>query len=132
MKKIVLVTLLAVCALALAQAQMKKYDVKSGILTFETKANAAGTTVTTKSIVYFDDYGVKECKETYEGDAIKESFFSDGKNLYAVYFANKMAMKRGVAHRGTEFQFNWNDISNSDKKSGKAKQLPNLFVAGKQ
>jgi hypothetical protein len=49
-----------------------------------------------------------------------------------VYFANKMATKRGVAYRGTEFRFNWNDISDKDKKSGKAKQLPGLTVAGKK
>jgi hypothetical protein len=131
-KKTVLVALLAACAFALAQAQIKKYDIKSGIITFETKADASGMTVTTKSIVYFDDYGVKECKETYKGDALNESFFSDGKNLFAVYFADKMAVKRGVARRGTEFQFNWNDISDKDKKAGKAKQLPGLYIAGKQ
>jgi hypothetical protein len=132
MKKLILVVLLALCTLAVAEAQAKKYDIKSGIVTFETIAKMSGITIKTKSIVYFDDYGTKECKETFEDDALKESFFSDGKDLYEVYFANKMAVKRGVARRGTEFQFNWNDISDKDKKAGKAKQLPGLTVAGKK
>jgi hypothetical protein len=132
MKKLSLGTLLVFAFFVTATAQTKKYDIKSGIVTFETTAKMAGMTIVTKSIVYFDDYGTKECKETYKDDALKESFFSDGKNLYAVYFADKMAAKRGVAYNGTEFRFNWNDISEKDKKAGKAKQLPGLTVAGKK
>lgn len=132
MKKLIPVVLLALFALAAAEAQTKKYDIKSGIVTFETKATMGGLSITTRSIVYFDDYGMKECREMFEEDVLKESFFSDGKDLYGVYFASKRAMKHGVASRGTEYQFNWNDISDKDKKAGKAKQLPGLAVAGKQ
>ena len=132
MKKVILVILLALFAFSASEAQTKKYDIKSGIITFETTMKMGSMSIVTKSIVYFDDYGTKECRETYEGDALKESFFSDGKNLYEVYFANKMATKRGAAYRGTEFRFNWNDISDKDKKSGKAKQLPGVTVAGKK
>jgi hypothetical protein len=132
MKKLTLGALLVFTLLAAAEAQTKKYDIKSGIVTFETTVKMGNMSIVTKSIVYFDDYGAKECKETYKADVLKESFFSDGKNLYAVYFADKTAMKRGVAYRGTEFRFNWNEISDKDKKSGKAKQLPGLTVAGKK
>jgi len=132
MKKPILVTILALCTLAASEAQTKKYDIKSGIITFETKANVGDLSITTKSLVYFDDYGIKECREMFEEDVLKESFFSDGKNLYGVYFADRMATKRGAAYRGTEYQFNWNDISDKDKKAGKAKQLPGLTVAGKK
>jgi len=131
MNKFTLGILLVFTVLAAATAQPKKYDIKSGIITFETTMKMGSMSIVTKSIVYFDDYGTKECKETYKGDALKESFFSDGKNLYGVYFADKMATKRGVAYRGTEFRFNWNEISDKDKKSGKAKQLAGLTVAGK-
>jgi hypothetical protein len=132
MKKLILVSLLALITLAAADAQTKKYDIKSGIVTFETTMKVGTMSIVSKSIVYFDDYGMKECKETYKDDALKESFFSDGKNLYAVHFAEKTAYKRGVASRGTEFRFNWNEISDKDKKSGKAKQLPGLTIAGKK
>jgi len=132
MQKLMLSMLLIVALVAVATAQTKKYDIKSGIVTFETTMKMGSISIVTKSIVYFDDYGTKECKETYEDGTLKESFFSDGKNLYEVYFASKMATKRGVAYRGTEFRFNWNEISEKDKKSGKAKQLPGLTIAGKK
>jgi hypothetical protein len=132
MKRFALVALLALFTLAAAEAQTKKYDIKSGIVTFETTMKMSGITITTKSIVYFDDYGMKECKETYEEDALKESFFSDGKNLYKVIFGNKTAYKVGVPYRGTEMRFDWNDLSSKDIKAGKAKQLPGMTVAGKK
>jgi hypothetical protein len=132
MKKLILVSLLALVACAAADAQTKKYDIKSGVVTFETTMKVGTMSIVSKSIVYFDDYGMKECKETYKDDVLKESFFSDGKNLYAVHFAEKTAFKRGVASRGTEFRFDWNEISDKDKKSGKAKQLPALTIAGKK
>jgi hypothetical protein len=39
--------------------------------------------------------------------------------------------KSGTASRGTGFKFDWNEISDKDKKSGKTKQLPDMTVAGK-
>jgi hypothetical protein len=113
-------------------AQAKKYDIKSGIITFETTMKIMGMAVTNKSVVYFDEYGTKECKETYSDGTLKESFFSDGKNLYKVSHDQKTAWKTGPALRGTEFRFDWNEISEKDKKAGKAKQLGKITVAGKE
>lgn len=90
-----------------------------------------GMTITKKSIVYFDEYGMKECKESYKDGKLEESFFSDGKFLYEVAYEEKRALKAGKASRGTEFKFDRNEISDKDKKSGKAKQLPDVTVAGK-
>jgi hypothetical protein len=132
MKKLTFGVLLVFTVLVAATGQTKKYDIKSGIVTFETTMKVGTMSIVTKSIVYFDDFGTKECKETYKDDVLKESFFSDGETLYALYHASKTAMKRGVAYRGTEFRFNWNEISDKDKKSGKAKQLPGVTIAGKK
>lgn len=114
-----------------AEAQTKKYDIKSGIVTFETTMKMSGITIMKKDIVYFDDYGMKECKDTYEGDKITESFFSDGKSLYKVIHNNKTVYKAGNAYRGTEFRFDWNEISAKEKKDGTAKLLPDMKIAGK-
>jgi hypothetical protein len=114
-----------------AGTQTKKYDIKSGIITFETTMKMMGMTITTRSIVYFDEYGMKECKESYKDGKLEESFFSDGKFLYKVAYEQKRALKAGTASRGTEFKFDWNEISDKDKKAGKAKKLPNITVAGK-
>jgi hypothetical protein len=67
-----------------ARTQTKKYGIKSGIVTFETTIKMTGMTITKKSIVYFDDYGMKECKESYKNGKLEEPFFSDGKFLYKV------------------------------------------------
>lgn len=34
-------------------------------------------------IVSFDDYGMKECREAYEGAKLQETYFSDEKDIYA-------------------------------------------------
>jgi hypothetical protein len=91
----------------------------------------SGMTITTKSLVYFDDYGAKECKESYKDGKVEEAYFSDGKSLYKVAYEQKRALKAGRASRGAEFKFDWNEISDKDKKAGKAKRLPNVTVAGK-
>jgi hypothetical protein len=107
--------------------QVKKYQIKSGIITFETSLTMGKMVIKTKSVVYFDDYGMKECKDTYDEDKIKESFFSDGKDLYLAIYAEKAVYKRGTAFRGTEYRFDMDEIL----RSGKAKKLPNMTVVGK-
>jgi len=114
---------------SLPAQQVKKYQTQSGIITFETTLKMSGMDMKTKAVVYFDDFGMKECRDTYDydGNTIKESFLSDGKNLYLVIYAEKTAYKRGQAFRGTEYKFDWNEV----QRSGSAKKLPNMTVAGK-
>jgi hypothetical protein len=114
-----------------SSGQTKKYDIKSGTITFDMTQKVAGIDMKSKIVVSFDDYGMKECRETYQGDKIQEVFFSDGKELYKLQPAKQAAFNRGKADRGTETTISWNDISSEDKKAGKAKQLPNITIAGK-
>jgi hypothetical protein len=114
-----------------AMAQTKKYDIKSCTITFEMTQKMSGFDTKNKVVVSFDDYGMKECRETYEGNDISEVFFSDGKDLYTLKPDKKAAFKRGKAYRGTEMKFDWNEISSKDKKAGNAKQLPITTIAGK-
>jgi len=111
--------------------QTKKYDIKSGIINFETTTKAGSVTVTRKHVVYFDDFGKKECREEYDGDTLKESYFSDGKNLYKVIHAERTAYRTGKAVRGTEFRYDWNEVPESHKREGDAKKLANMIIAGK-
>ena len=110
----------------------KKYELKSGIITFETMMEMSGTKIPEKTILYFDDYGMKECRETYKDDKLTESFFSDGKDLFQLVHEDKIAVKSGSAYRGTEMQFNWNEVSQKDKDAGMAKQGGKDTVAGKE
>jgi len=117
----------------ITNSQTKKYDIKSGIITFESTQKMAGLgfDIQNKVVVLFDDYGMRECRETYQGNEIKEVYFSDGKDLYSLQPVKKAAFKRGKAVRGCETTIDWSDISSDDKKAGKAKQLPNITLAGK-
>lgn len=113
-------------------AQNNKYGIKSAIITFEQTADVGGMKLSNKVMVYFDEFGLKECRETYDGDKVKETFFSDGKNLYLVIPSEKAAYDRGTAYRGTEYRFDWNEISQKDKDAHKAKKLANTTIAGKE
>jgi hypothetical protein len=114
-----------------AVAQDHKYDIKSAIVTFEQTIEMSGFLSKNKVVVYFDDFGMKECKETYADNTLKEVFFSDGKTLWAVKPSQKTAYDRGPSSRGTEMRFDWNEMSPKDIQSGKAKKRPNVKIAGK-
>ena len=110
--------------------QTKKYDIKSCTITFEMEQKMAELDMKTKLIVSFDDYGMRECRETYQGGELKEIYLSDGKDLYSLQPVKKTAVKRGKASHGSEITIDWNDISSDDKKAGKAKMLPKMTIAG--
>jgi len=127
---------LAVClvlwATSKAESQPKKYGIRSGIVTFEQDMKMDGKSFKKdKYIVYFDDYGMKECKDTYEDDVLTESFFSNGKELIKVVHEQKAAYKSGRASAGTELKVDWNEVSEKDKKAGIAKKIGSKTVAGK-
>lgn len=125
---VVLVFIVAVAA----QAQIKKYDIKSGSVTYESIMKMGDFEMKKKIVVYFDDYGMKECKETFSKDKLEESFFSDGKNLYLVKHNQKTAFRQGSAYRGTELRVEWSEFgTEKDRQSGKYKKLPPKKVAGK-
>ena len=120
-----------VCVTIDLSGQAKKYDIKSCTITYEMTQKMAGLDMKNKIVLSFDDYGMRECRETYQGDEIKEVYFSDGKDLYKLQPGKKTAFKRGKADRGTEVTIDWSSVSSDDKKSGKAKQLPKTIIAGK-
>ena len=75
---------------ALAEINLiKKYQIKSGIITFDTKiAGMSG-----KTILYFDNYGSIELEEKYMGDKLTEGNLCDGTNLYSINYEKKSAYK---------------------------------------
>jgi hypothetical protein len=107
-------------------ASIKKYQIKSGIITFETDMMG----IKEKFVLYFDDYGMKEAEEEYEGEIVKETNLCDGKNMYDIITADKAAYKSGSCYRGIAYRFDWNEISGEDQGT-KAKKLPNMTIADK-
>jgi hypothetical protein len=113
-------------------SQTHKYGIKSGCVTFEKETVMGKIKMNEQYILWFDDYGMKEAKETMEDGAVTEAFFSDGVSLYTVKTAKRTAFKTAEASRGTEYRFDWAEVSAKDKQAGKAKQLPVRTVAGKE
>jgi hypothetical protein len=109
----------------------KKYPVKSGIITFQTTIEIEGAKIDEKKILYFDDYGMKEAEDTYEGNVHTKTFLSDGKNLYNLVHSSKTAFMGEKATRGVAYRFDWNEISQADKDAGHVKKGPNETIAGK-
>jgi len=105
---------------------MKKYPIKSGIITFNNDLMG----IQQKSVLYFDDYGIKETEERYDGDAIKEMKICDGKKRYTINFAQKTAYDIGECSRGIAYKFDWDEISKADQKY-KVKKGANMNIAGK-
>jgi hypothetical protein len=112
-------------------AQTKKYDVKSGIVTYDITVVIGQTKLGSRAIVYFDDYGMKERKETYNGDKLSHYIISDGKTLYRILPSQKKAIKIGNAFSGTEVRYDWEEASSKSEKERNAKKLANMTIAGK-
>lgn len=130
-KQIVIGVLLVLSLLIRSHAQVKKYGIKSGIVTFELALKMGDMNMVSKSVVTFDDYGLKERKDTYSDDQLKETFFSDGKELYLVIYAENTAYKRGPAYNGTEYKVSWEELSRGGGKSLDAIKLANIEILGK-
>jgi len=130
-KQIVIGLLLVLGLLIRPHAQVKKYGIKSGIVTFELALKMGAMNIVSKSVVTFDDYGLKERKDTYEGDQLKESFFSDGSELYLIMYNEKSVYKRGKAYNGTEYKVSWDELSRGGGKSLDATKLANIEILGK-
>lgn len=107
-------------------APIKKYQIKSGIVTFFNE----GMGMKTKTVLYFDDYGMKEAEEKYEEDAIKETTLCDGKYRYIIIHADKTAYESGECFRGVAYKFDWAEIERAPDQY-KGKKMPNVSIAGK-
>lgn len=118
---------------ATAPSGHKKYDLKSGIITFETKGSMGSDPIPkTKQVLYFDDYGAKECQEIYKIDEAtgKETltdrdFEKDGFR-YIISYENKGGIKTTGSGYGIVSPFVM-----SKAKTQNAKELSDETIAGK-
>jgi hypothetical protein len=116
---------------AIAQGQYHKYDIKSGIATIEIESNIASMKIKMTKIVYFDDYGMKECEETYSKGKLSGILLCDGKNKYGVDPNKKTAQNMGPSSSGTGTRIDINDMgTEKDIKSGKVKVISPMTIAG--
>lgn len=113
------------------QQGYKKYLIKAGRFENKNVLSTISVHMAFKTVIYFDDYGMKECRDTYSGDTLEERFLCDGINTYKIIPKEKTAYLVGKAYRGTEPRFSWDEVEKADKKSGKAIRLADTLMAGK-
>jgi len=117
----------------IAATIVKKYSIKSGVITFQ----RSGVLGNQKVIVSFDDYGSKERNETYNEDgSLEEIRFTDGENMYKILGEDseeKIAYAMGPGKFGTEMKFESDPFSNNEKRREKYqfKKLKNMNILGK-
>jgi len=115
-----------------AQPAFQKYDVKSGVITMDSVMKISTLEMKTKIVVSFDDYGMKECKETYKDGQLIGTTFSDGKSVYNLQLKKKSATRTGEAFRGTELRVELSEFGTTkDRESGKVKRVAPMKIAGK-
>lgn len=106
---------------------IKKYGIKSGIVTYE----STGMGITQKVVLYFDDFGAREAEEKYDDEnKISESSLCDGTNRYTLVYKDKTASNNGACYRGIAYKFDWDEVSKADQKY-KAQKLAGISIAGK-
>jgi hypothetical protein len=115
----------AVSVPATPAAVTKKYGVKSGIVHYEFGSKMASMT----KVLYFDDFGMKECHEMLYDGKLTEIQFSDGESRFTVRIGDdkKVAWNQGKAYRGIALA-----VKPSEMKNQKGViMLPNMSILGK-
>ena len=123
------IALIAICALW-AQAQ-NKYDIKSGVATLDIVSTIGNFQVKMTKIVYFDDYGLKQCEETYSDGKLSGVIFTDGKDKISLNPKTKIARKLGAAPDGMGMRVDLNEMgTKKDIDSGLVKRVQPMIFAG--
>lgn len=120
---------------ATAVTNEKKYTLKSGTVTFETSMNAGGTTIKSRKVLYFDDYGNKESQEEFTTNPVsgKEAlssvhFVKDG-YMYTYSPEYKTGSRSKLQGQGVEMKFDMNEAETMKDK--KFQKLSDQQVCGK-
>ncbi len=125
-----LITVLIVVCISWVYA-VNKYGIKSGIITMESVSTIGKMKIKMTKIIYFDDYGMKECQETYTDGKISHVFFCDGKEKISLTPLKKKALKQGAADNGIGMRVDINDMgTKKDIDSGMVKKMPPMTIAG--
>lgn len=110
-----------------AVTTVKKYGIKSAIVTFESD----GMGIKQKIVLYFDDFGAKETEEKYDlENNLSASTICDGTNRYTLVYKDKTFQNDGACSRGIAYKFDWDEVSKADPKY-KPQKLANITIAGK-
>jgi hypothetical protein len=89
----------------------------------------AGMQIKTNKIVYFDDYGMKECQETYKDGKLTTVFFCNGKDKIVLLLKNKKAQNQGPAQDGIGMRVDINSMgTEKDIDAGTVKKVAPMVI----
>jgi hypothetical protein len=110
---------------------VKKYGVKSGIITFSLETNMGGPKLVKK--VYFDDYGTRETAETFVDDKLQDKTINKGDGYFYQIRNNSGTKTKQAAASGTEMKFDFSETAFPEnmKKEYNLSKLPNETICGK-
>ncbi|MEK6780762.1 MAG: hypothetical protein AABY93_03600 [Bacteroidota bacterium] len=113
----------------------KKYDLESGIITFSTTMKIGERNITQKKILYFEDYGIRECEEEYTVDTASGQEILDSKTFvkdgyyYTCSIADKTGVKTKTSGYGVATSFRMHKDSTAEGK--KYAELDTEKICGK-
>ena len=116
---------------ASASAAPRKYDVKAGVVTFESVVTVAGVVTRSRIVVSFDDWGAKERRDTSRDGRLRETVLSDGRRRFKIDHERNVAWEDGDGARGTEPRLAWDEVPARDQAEGRARRLPPKTIAGR-
>jgi hypothetical protein len=128
--------LLALAPSDLAAANFKKYDIKSGIVTYDVVMSMGSMEIKSKQIVYFDEYGLVECQEEFSGggeggmEINTVNFVKDGIR-YSYSPSNRRGMKSKAMGSGVAARFDAMDMSAAQKTEYHFKELGSETICGR-
>jgi hypothetical protein len=108
-----------------------RYDIKSGIVTLDSVITMGQTQIKTQKKVYFDEYGLKECQETYVNGKLSGVLLGDGKDKIALLLKAKKAARQGSGQYGIGTRVDLNDLgTKQDLAAGTVKPGAPLTLDG--
>ncbi|HXA01118.1 MAG TPA: hypothetical protein VNW99_03965 [Cytophagaceae bacterium] len=112
----------------LPELAFKKYDLRSGIITFEISGREPGSS----KKVYFDDFGNKEVSYIYRNGKLSEKWVNNNDGtFYTLDYGNSTGARRKASRPGTEERFDIEEMPEEMRKENEVKSLADSIVAGK-
>jgi hypothetical protein len=112
----------------LPEPSFKKYDLRSGIITFEVLGREPGSS----RKVYFDNFGNKEVTYISSKGNLSEKWVNNNDGIfYTLNYKTKTGVSRKSSRTGTEDRFDIEEMPEDMRKENKVKSLPDTILAGK-
>jgi hypothetical protein len=112
----------------LEEPAFKKYDLRSGIITFKVSGRESGSS----KKVYFDNFGNKEVSYIYRKGKLSEKWVNNNDGtFYTLDYSSMTGARRKASRPGTEDRFDIEEMPEDMFKENKVKSLADTVFAEK-